>query len=157
MYFKLIICLDFISNISDLLHWVRCLRGWDFQNCIISTAFFSCFTNVGFTWHLFCLLILLNLTRSSHKSMTLPPHRLKWHILGRQNDASSFLEVNRIPQKHLLWEFFILSIPNTILGSSNLPNESVLSPIPVQQRICNDRHYLLRLHILAETLDKSIF
>ena len=33
----------------------------------------------------------------------------------------------------------------------------MLSPIPVQQRICNDRHYLLRLHILSETLDKSIF
>ena len=40
------------------------------------------------------------------------------------------------------------------------PKEIVLSPIPVlqqQEGICNDRHYLLRLHILGETLDKSIF
>ena len=62
----------------------------------------------------------------------------------------------------ILFVIIFGKIFDEILGfAAFIPKESVLSPICVQQqqqqRICSDRHYLLRLHILRETLEKSFF
>ena len=148
-------------HISDLVYTysksVRSSCGRDFMNCTSSSrAFFACFTNVMFTSHLLCLSTLLTLSKEVH-IIKVP----LLHHISNENDASVSLRFTE-PLKTISCEILFVIIFGKILGfAAFIPKESVLSPICVQQqqqqRICSDRHYLLRLHILRETLEKSFF
>ena len=152
-------------HISDLVYTysksVRSSCGRDFMNCISSSsrAFFACFTNVMFTSHLLCLSTLLTLSKEVH-ILKVP----LLHHISTENDASvslRFTEPLKTISCEILFVIIFGKISDEILGfAAFIPKESVLSPICVQQqqqRICSDRHYLLRLHILRETLEKSFF
>ena len=152
-------------HISDLVYTysksVRSSCGRDFMNCTSSSrAFFACFTNVMFTSHLLCLSTLLTLSKEVH-IIKVP----LLHHISNENDASvssRFTEPLKTISCEILFVIIFGKIFDEILGfAAFIPKESVLSPICVQQqqqqRICSDRHYLLRLHILRETLEKSFF
>ena len=82
-FYSLYVRVNVLHFWSFVTQSVRCLWGWDFRNCIISTAFFFCFTNVMFTWHVFFLLTLLTLPRSPHNKNT------TWASLRLRNPPKS--------------------------------------------------------------------